>query len=452
MPGASSWPKGGSGSTSEGMARDDTPDPGRRPTPPTLGPREMRARLSSSLGIQPGQRRGERRDRIEPAPPAIDPPYEPPYESPDEPTPGPAYEPAYDPSFEPAWEPEPPDVPTVDEPIVHAPEPRVRTAARTVPVRSEPEPERGGRRPRREEGHPTGKRTIVPPQAVAGSALISVVAIMCFLVCLAVGALAMVAEAARDWQIDVSREVTIQVKPIDGTAIDLRLAKALEIARATTGVRSARLVDERESAALLEPWLGKGLDLGQLPVPRLVVLELADPATADLAGLTRRIGTEVDGAVVDDHAVWAARLRTMAGAVVVVGAGVVVLMLAAMMLSVVFATRAAMAGNRDVIEVLHFVGAEDTFIAREFQRHFLVLGLEGGIGGGAAAMICFFLADRLTRAGRGDALIDQVHALFGGVSVGLLGHLGVIAVVGVVALLTAVTSRATVLGHLRRLD
>lgn len=301
------------------------------------------------------------------------------------------------------------------------------------------------------EARAEGGRTIVPPQSVAGRALVSVVAIMCFLACLAVGALAVVREAARDWQLDVSREATIQVKPIGGSGLEMRLARTLALARDTAGVRSARLVDERESDALLKPWLGEGIDLSTLPVPRLVVLELDDPATADLAGLAARLSKEVEGAVLDNHAMWAARLRTMAGAAVLVGVGVVLLVLAAMILSVVFATRAAMAGNRDVIEVLHFVGAEDAFVAREFRRHFVVLGLEGGAIGGTAALVFFALAGILLGT-RGDPLADQARALFGGFSIGWTGLLGVVAVVGTVTALTGLTSRATVLGHLKRLE
>ena len=53
-------------------------------------------------------------------------------------------------------------------------------------------------------------------------------------------------------------------------------------------------------------------------------------------------------------------------------------MLAATVLSVIFATRGAMATNRPIVEVLHFIGAKSGFIAGQFQRHFLMLGLEGG--------------------------------------------------------------------------
>ncbi len=70
----------------------------------------------------------------------------------------------------------------------------------------------------------------------------------------------------------------------------------------------------------------------------------------------------------------------------------------------------------------------------------------------AFLIVVFLLADVLTRAGRGDPHADQAQALFGGFSIGLTGHLGALVVVTAVALLTAVTSRGTVLGHLRRLE
>ncbi|MBP0575648.1 hypothetical protein J8J27_33520, partial [Mycobacterium tuberculosis] len=81
--------------------------------------------------------------------------------------------------------------------------------------------------------------------------------------------------------------------------------------------------------------------------------------TADLGALAQALTREVRGASLDNHAMWASRLRTMANTMVAAGAAVLVLVLFSMTLSVVFATRAATAGNRDVIEVLHFVGAED---------------------------------------------------------------------------------------------
>ena len=289
---------------------------------------------------------------------------------------------------------------------------------------------------------------IVPPQSVAGSALLLVVAIMSFLACLTVGAVTLIRDAAESWQVDVAREMTIQVKPIDGIALEGEIAKALAVARAAPGVASAELVGGAETRRLLEPWLGTGLDLADLPIPRLITVAFSDPSQADLDALRAVLARDVKGAALDDHRVWVGRLRTMASTMVAVGVAVLVLVLTAMVLSVVFATRGAMAGNRDVIEVLHFVGAEDGFIASEFQRHFLLLGLKGGIAGGVLAMICFVIGGLITRDSAGGAAAAQLEAMFGGLSVGFGGYIGAVSVVFVIAILTALTSRFTVRRYL----
>jgi cell division transport system permease protein len=164
------------------------------------------------------------------------------------------------------------------------------------------------------------------------------------------------------------------------------------------------------------------------------------------------VSQTVTGASVDDHSVWTSRLSAMAGAVVAGGVAIMILVLGSMVLSVVFATQSAMAGNKDVVSVLHFVGAEDSFIAREFQRHFLVLGLKGGVSGGLAAVVCFVLLDMLTREGSGQAGSDQLSALFGSVSVSLPGYFGVFGIVFLVAILTALTSGLAVKAHLAKVD
>lgn len=293
---------------------------------------------------------------------------------------------------------------------------------------------------------------IVPPQSVAGRALTLVVAIMSFLACLTVGAVTVVHDAADDWQNDLVREITIQIRPVEGVETLREIDKAIALTLEFPGIGSVHALSDEETRSLLQPWLGEGLDLAALPVPRLIQVEVDDPRALDLAQLKQSLTTQVTGASLDDHSIWTSRLSAMAGAAVIGGLGIMSLMLGSMVLSVVFATQAAMAGNKDVVSVLHFVGAEDGFIAREFQRHFLLLGLKGGIFGGVFASITFFALDLFTRDATGGAGSDQLSALFGSVSVSLPGYLGVIGVVFLVAVLTAVTSGLAVKAHLRRVD
>src|SRR5262249_23966360 len=111
---------------------------------------------------------------------------------------------------------------------------------------------------------------------------------------------------------------------------------------------------------------------------------------------------------------------------------------------VAFAARASIATNRPVIEVLHLIGAKDSCIAAHFQRHFLQLGLKGGLIGGGSAMALFALAGLASRSLASGAGGDQFAALFGVSSIGVLGYFAVVARVGLLALVTAATARHTV--------
>jgi cell division transport system permease protein len=306
--------------------------------------------------------------------------------------------------------------------------------------------------PEPDELLPQFETPLVPRNSISGRALIAVVAIMTFLASLTTGAAILVSRAAGEWQSEISREVTIQVIPAPGRDVDSLVDKAVSVSRAFPGIVEVRPYSKDESAKLLEPWLGTGLSLNELPVPRLIIVKLASDATPDLAQLRRVLAEQVPGAMLDDHRGWIDRMRAMAGTAVAVGLGALVLMFAATILSVTFATRGAMATNKTVIEVLHFVGAKNGFIARNFQHHFLLLGLQGGAIGGGAAIILFVLAGIVSRWFAGTAGGDQTSALFGSFSIGLAGYIAVLFQVALIAIVTALTSRHTVNSTLEAID
>lgn len=314
-------------------------------------------------------------------------------------------------------------------------------------MRAPPSPRPPGR-PSRGTAH----GPIVPASSMAGRSLIIVVAIMSFLACLTLGAVTLVREASLDWQADIVREITIQVRPTDGIDADAEAAKAAAIATATPGVGSARTLSPREDAQLLEPWLGSGLDMSDLPIPRLIVVELSSPDTVDLAALSSRLEKEVSGASLDDHRSWTDRLKAMANATVIIGFSILALVFVATVLSVVFATRGAMASNRDIVSVLYYVGADADFIAREFQRHFLILGLKGGLWGAAGATLLFLILSLLFGRPIATPEGDQVSALFGRFAIGPSGYLGAIVIALLIAIMTAITSRLTVFRHLATIE
>jgi len=306
----------------------------------------------------------------------------------------------------------------------------------------------------REPGEPMPRfeTALVPRNSISGRALVAVVAIMTFLVSLTTGAAVLVTKAAGEWQSDISREMTIQIMPAPGRDLDASVNRAVAITRAISGVTEVRPYSKEESMKLLEPWLGAGISLSELPVPRLIVVKIAADATPDLGQLRRVLADQVPGAVVDDHRGWIDRMRAMARAAIAGGMGIFGLVLAATVLSVAFATRGAMASNRPIVEVLHFVGAKQAYIASQFQRHFLWLGLRGGVLGGGAAILSLMLAGRVSDLFVGTAGETEAAALFGRFSLGFMVYVVVAAEMGLIAAITALTSRQVVIHTLRHIE
>ena len=284
---------------------------------------------------------------------------------------------------------------------------------------------------------------IVPERSVAGRTLVLLIAIMTFLSAVTLGAVVLVQKSAIAWSSDVGREVTIQVRPVEGEVMESNLRTAVALAQQTPGVSDARAISLEESMRLIEPWLGSGLDLAAVDIPRLVVVQLSDPAEADLEKLERDLAS-VRGATLDTHAAWRQQLNVMSGTIVLSGLLVLSLIVVATVLAIIFATRGTMASNREIVDVLHFIGASNNFIAGEFQGRFLSIGFRGGIVGGLAA-VAFFLAVGAAVSGIvPDEASQQLGFLFGRFSLGIDGLLGIAAVVPVIAAVTAITSRRTV--------
>lgn len=293
---------------------------------------------------------------------------------------------------------------------------------------------------------------IVPPANVSGHALIAVIAIMTFLSCLTLGAVTLVRDTAATWQSQIAREATIQIRPSDQIDMDVQLIEAQRIAAGFPGVRSARIVDREATARLLEPWLGTGLDIDELPVPRLVIVTINEADPPDYQALRRALQDKVRNASLDDHRNWVDRLVTMARTTVSIGLAALILILSATILTVVFATRGAMAGNGHIIEVLHFVGAEARFIAAQFRQHFLLVGLKGAAAGGFTAMLVFVGFSWWSARNLATPEADQAAALFGDFSIGIDGYSGVAAIVFLIAGLTAITTHLTVIAYLGDVD
>lgn len=293
---------------------------------------------------------------------------------------------------------------------------------------------------------------IVPRASIHGRALVAVVAIMTFLASMTTGTVLLVSASAAEWQSDVASEITIQVRPQSGRDIERDSAAVTEAMRAQAAIVEVKPFTKEESGKLLEPWLGTGLSMDDLPVPRMIIARVQPGTALDLGVLRARVTQVAPSASVDDHRAWIERMRSMTNATVLAGIGILALVIVATIISVSFATRGAMAANRPIVEVLHFVGAGDRYIANHFLRHFLRLGLEGGVIGGGVAMLLFGFSESIAGWFSGTPVGDQFAALLGTFSLRPSGYVVLAVQAVLIGAITAVASRQTLFATLNDVD
>ncbi|MFN0218314.1 MAG: cell division protein FtsX [Hyphomicrobium sp.] len=286
---------------------------------------------------------------------------------------------------------------------------------------------------------------VVPPGSVTGRSLTLVIAIMCFLACLTAGAVWMIKQSADAWLKDIASEVTAQVEPQENADIEKSVADVVTFLQKQPGIVKVQPLSLAANAELLEPWLGSSEALKSLPVPRLIAIEIDRSTPPDLGEIGTALARDFKGASLDDHRRWQAQIRAVTRSLALGGLAILALVAAATTAIIVSATRSAMASNRDIVEVLHFVGATDKFIAREFEKHFLRLGIKAGIVGAAFAMLVFLgIPAILDMLGGGAVSMVELQRLIGTGSLDPAGYIVLALVVVIIAALCMITSRVGV--------
>jgi cell division transport system permease protein len=286
---------------------------------------------------------------------------------------------------------------------------------------------------------------IMPDSGVSGHTLTIVMTIMCYLACLALGALIIINKSIDNWTSDISGQVTVQVRPVSGSDIEAEISKAVAIIEATDGVTAVNVLSAEEAAELLEPWLGSDEIIQELPIPRLIEVSIDRQNPPDLFALAERLKTEIVGASLDTHRRWQDQLVRAAGTLRMIGYSVLVLISVTTMAIVVFATRAALYSNRQIVEVLHLVGARDNFIAVQVQRHFLRLGLKGGLIGAVVGAISFTAVNMLATDGA-SGLAENIDAIASGTyNFSIANYLLLLLIPLVATLISLITARLAIM-------
>ncbi len=239
----------------------------------------------------------------------------------------------------------------------------------------------------------TAKPNILPPENLAGPALSAVTMVMTFLACLALGCSILADRAAERWLTRATSAVSVQIVETIRLSADDQLPAVMRELRATPNIGTVRVLPREDLVALLEPWLGEGNIGEDIPLPLLIEITPSRSAklTANqLTALDARLKSVAPGARLDTHGRWRETLETTANALELFAALVLTMVSLATATVILFATRAGLLANEEILNVLHQIGAQDGYISRHFEGHFVRVVSIAALAGLVAALIFFY--------------------------------------------------------------
>jgi len=270
------------------------------------------------------------------------------------------------------------------------------------------------------------------------------IAFMVFLAVLAIGGILVLNATAARWDQGVGGTLTVQIAATEDPARDQNnLQEVLNVIAAASGIERYVIIEEEHMMTLLEPWLGSSANVNDLPLPKLIDVGLADEAQFDLKDFTRTLQARVPDATVDDHRIWLQRLVNLIRTVEFIAMAILVFIALATMGTVIFTTRTGLSIHKEAIEVLHLIGAQDSYIAGQFAARAMMLGLKGGLIGMALGLPALYLVGSLAESLEEAALPDLS---FGPIEWAIFAIIPLC-----VAGLAMTTARSTVLRSLARM-
>jgi len=175
--------------------------------------------------------------------------------------------------------------------------------------------------------------------------------------------------------------------------------KVLTVVKNTAGVDEAGIVSTKRIEEMVEPWFGKSDTLGALPLPTIIEAKVRSGIIIDYDDLKARIGVVAPAARIDDHKKWMVQFSAFVNIVQIVLFCIAVLIISTTASIVIFACKTSLKIHRNTVNLLHRMGAVDSYIATQFQNYAAVLTLKGAFIGsgfaGATLLALHFMARHL---------------------------------------------------------
>ena len=270
------------------------------------------------------------------------------------------------------------------------------------------------------------------------------IAFMTLLAALSVAGLLMLKQISEIFEYSNQNTMTVQIPAGENSDTDAqRINKMLVALKKVDGVIGTTRISNAEIKKMLEPWLGETAGSAAIPLPQIIDVKIDRTSDLTTGKLIRILGKIVPGTMVDDHSRWITNLVDTLKSAELIALCIVSLIILATIGTVIFTTRTGMGIHRQTLEVLHFVGAHDEFIARQFATRAFIVGLQGSVGGILLATPILYASEYILK--------NLGSGLFPKADLNSSIWIGISCIVPVVAIIAMMTARSTVIKTLKKM-
>ena len=216
-----------------------------------------------------------------------------------------------------------------------------------------------------------------------------------------------------NWNKSILGSITVQIIPIPDSnkeKVQTQLLayeeKAVEFLKSVNGIIKVTPLNDEQLDNLLRPWLGDDVSISDLPAPRIIDVKLAKDANIDFDQLREDLSQASPQASLDNHKIWLNKLIALTDGLNLIATTILTLVIAITSGAIFYTTQMSMGLHKDIIEILHIIGAKDTYIAQQYAKRMGFLGLIGGIFGLIFAIPAIFFIGNLANSIKGGIISE----------------------------------------------
>lgn len=223
----------------------------------------------------------------------------------------------------------------------------------------------------------------------------------------------------KNWNESIMGSLTVQILPINAVSVQkaeeetlINQQKAIDVLEAEPDVEKVTPLTDNQLQDLIRPWLGDGINIENLPLPRLLDVRLKSGANLDYLALAEKLAEAAPYASLDNHKLWLNKLINFADGLKMLALIVLILVVTVTSGAIFYTTKTSLSLHEYVIGILHQMGAKDTYVAQQYAKRNAFLGLTGGVVGLVFAIPTIFIISHLAQQIEGGIISEAGLSFF----------------------------------------